>query len=339
MQALRLWAAWLAVVLITGLAVADDRSSLAALDELLARGEAETAVILASGLLEPGAVEPRNLWRVRQRLGAALIAAGRPDEAVGVLEAVLGEVPDDAASHLNLARALQMLGKGGRAVAEFEAALALAPERFEWRLEYAEALDALGIRRDALHQIKRARRDCADCEVALRGEVNHYLASGEAAAAAEPLGLLYARQPDPETRRLLALVLSSAGEVAAATALLDTVPVTAMTGAEVMILIQADRQLGASSRAVAWARAPGPELPAGWQPGADFWAIVAEICLRAEEAEAALTAIDRALAREPGQAVYHHNRAAILLALGREDEARAALAEARRLDPAQGGSP
>ena len=87
----------------------------------------------------------------------------------------------------------------------------------------------------------------------------------------------------------------------------------------------------ASSMAVAWARSVQPELPAGWRPGADFWAIVAEICLQAEDAEAALTAIDRALAREPEQAVYHHNRAAILLALGREDEARAALAEARRL--------
>ena len=70
-----------------------------------------------------------------------------------------------------------------------------------------------------------------------------------------------------------------------------------------------------------------------------FWALSAEICLAADEAAAALLASDRAIALRPDVAVYHHNRAAALVRLGREDEARAALAEARRLDPELGGTP
>ena len=69
------------------------------------------------------------------------------------------------------------------------------------------------------------------------------------------------------------------------------------------------------------------------------WAMISEICLAADDPAAALTAIDRAIGASPTAAIYHHNRGAILAGLGREDEARQALAEARRLDPSLGVDP
>jgi len=317
-------------------ALADDARLLAHLDALLAAGQAAEAIAAAEGALAGGEVAPRNEWRVQQRLGAAYVAAGRPGAAVPVLEAALQVAPGDAALHLNLARALRDQGRPGRAVSEFGLAVDLAPDRADWRLEYAAALADLGIRRDALAQIRLARRLCGDCAPALRGEVNHHLAFGDATAAIEPLQALHAHEPSPAVRSLLARSLGAAGEDAAVQALLDTVAAAGLTGAEALALARADRALGTAGRAVALA-AGTRALPADWQPPAEFWALAAETALAAGEPAAALRAIDRALALAPAQALLHHNRAAILLALGREDEARRALAEARRLDPGLGG--
>jgi Flp pilus assembly protein TadD len=67
--------------------------------------------------------------------------------------------------------------------------------------------------------------------------------------------------------------------------------------------------------------------------------MISEICLAAGDPAAALAGIDRAIGAAPSVAIYHHNRGAILAGLGREDEARQALAEARRLDPGLGVDP
>jgi len=333
---------WLRRVLVVGAVVlagsawSDVSADLARLDDLISAGRPLEAITLARSLLADPEYEPRSVWRVRQRLGVALMAAGRPEEAVADFEAALLIEPAEPALHLNLGRALRRTGQGGRAVAEFGVAIDLAPDAWSWRLEYAEALSALGIQRDALAQIRLARAACNDCPEALRGEANHFLARGDAAGSIEPLRALLAVQADPAVRRLLAGNLSALGDAAGVVALLDTVPEETLAGQEVMDLLQADRALGHCARALAWIRGEARPGAGDWQPGSDFWAIAAEICLAAGHAADALTAIDRALAISAGSAVYHHNRAAILLELGREDEARRALREARRLDPRLG---
>jgi tetratricopeptide (TPR) repeat protein len=308
-----------------------DAALLGRLDRMLAAGAMAPAAALADSALEHQAVAPRNVWRVQERLAVALTGSGRPGAAVAPLEDALRTAPREPSLHLNLARALRAVGQGGRAVAEYGSAVQLAPDRVDWRLEYAEALRALGIRRDALAQIRQARRRCGDCLPALRAEANHHLAFGAAAAAIAPLRALLAVDPDPAVRALLVRALGAAGEAQAVQALLDTVPPARLSMAEALALARADRRTGQAARARALARDQRP-LPAG-QPPAELWALVAETCQAAGEPRLALVAIDRALARAPERAILHHNRAAILVDLGREEEARAALATARRLDP------
>jgi predicted Zn-dependent protease len=310
-----------------------DIEDLARLDRLLAAGRAETAAEQARGLLAGGGVHPRNVWRVQQRLAVALLELDRPAEAVPVLETALQSAPDDAALHLNLGRALRGLGRPGRALGEFEAAVMLAPDRYLWRLEFAEVMLELGIRRDALQQIHLARATCRDCPEALRAEATYHQRVGDPAGAVAALVRLHALQPAPEVRRLLASALWARGDAEAVVALLDTVAVARLSGAEVLILVQADRRLGNSERALAWVGQPPAAAADGWLPDADFWAIVSEICLGTGAGELALQAIDRAIALRPEAAVLHHNRAAVLVRLDREDEARQALGEAQRLDP------
>ena len=337
----RVLAAFILMVGITlaGPATADDAAKLDHLDRLLAAGRANEAARLAADYLDTHELDPLNFWRFRQRLGVALIGSGQAAAAVPVLEHALLESPAEPALHQNLGRALRETGQRGRAVAEFQAAVTLAPDRYTWRLEYAEVLLDLGIGREALAEINAARQLCGDCPEALRGAVNFYLMTGDVAATIEPLRRLQAVAPAPQNRLLLVQALWAAAEVEAVADLLDPVTEDQLSGEELAILIEVDRRLGRSERARRWV-AGSTDMVArvALQPH-HVWAILAEICLAADLPESALTAIDRALADRADVALYHHNRAAILVALGRQDEARGALDEAHRLDPSLSDSP
>ena len=224
-------------------------------------------------------------------------------------------------------------------MAEFQTAVTLAPDRYTWRLEYAEVLLDLGIGREALAEIDAARRLCGDCPEALRGAVNFYLTTGDVAATIEPLRRLQAVEPAPRNRLLLVQALWAAADVEAVADLLDPVTEAQLSGEELAILIEVDRRLGRSERARRWVAGSAETVARVALPPHHVWAILAEICLAAEQPELALTAIDRALADRADVALYHHNRAAILVALDRQDEARGALAEAHRLDPNLSESP
>lgn len=330
---LTLLTAWMAVP-----AAADDVAELRSIDDLLDRGKAEAALARVEALLASPELAPSNHWRARLRLGAALVVVGRPAEAVGVLEGVLREV-DDATAHLNLARALVAMGQRGRAVSEYDQALGLDPAAALWRLEYSDLLLELGAVRDASSQIDEARRLCGDCPASLRAAANLALTRGDHAAAVEPLAALLALGAGPEIRARLVAARWNTGDLDGVAALLDPLATPALSGGEVMVLAQLERQRQRTERVLAWIEAPEEELPAGWMPPAEFWAMSAEVCLRAGLPREALLAIDRALARQPAVALYHHNRAAALAALGQEDAAREALAEARRLDPGLGETP
>lgn len=318
---------------------ADDESRLAQLDQLLAEGRAAEAAASAADILEAGDAEARNTWRFRQRLGVALVAGGRPADAVPVLERALSAAPSEPALHLNLGRALRAIGHGGRAVAEFGLAVNLAPERHEWRLEYADALLAIGVRRDALEEIRRARALCDDCPDALRGEVNFYLVADRPADAIGALRQLQAIDPKPQTRSLLVRALWNEGDAASVATVLDTEPESELDGEELALLLDVDRQLKRPARALRWVAEDAEAVRRVARPTHQVWALVSEICLAGDRPDAALLAVDRALVLEPTTAVYHHNRAAVLVALGRDTEARQALAEARRLDPSLGSAP
>ncbi len=334
---------WILVALVVGLAAvdarADDPARLGELDRLLGAGQAEQAVERATGFLEDGDIEPWNVWRFQQRLGVALVASGRPAEAVPVLELALAGAPDDPTLHLNLGRALRAIGHGGRAVSEFQVAVNLAPQRHDWLLEYAEALLALGIRRDALVQIRRARSICDDCLEALRGEVNYLMAVGQWADTVEPLRRIQAGDPSVATRRLLVQILWNLDDAAGVAAVLDTIPEAQLDGDELALILEVDRRLGRVERAQFWVSGDGETVARVARPTDQVWALVSEICLAGGDLDAALVAIDRAVELEAEVAVYHHNRAAILVALGRDDEARRALDESTRLDPNLGRSP
>ena len=331
-------------VAVTGLAATDDQAKLDQLDRLLAAGQAQEVVRLAAGYLDTGGLDPRNLWRFRQRLGVGLLASGEAAAAVPILERALAESPAEPALHQNLGRALRQTGQRGRAVAEFQMAVNLAPDRYTWRLEYAEALLDLGIRREALAEVNAARRLCNDCPEALRGAVNFHLATDDVAAAIEPLRQLQAVAPTSQYRLLLVQALWAAAEAEAVADLLDPVPEEQLSGEELAILIEVDRRLGRSDRARRWVTSGTGAVERVAYPPHHVWAVLAEICLADGQAESALVAIDRALADlalvDPTKAaLYHHNRAAILVALDRQDEARGELEEARRLDPGLGKSP
>lgn len=318
---------------------ADDDAELQRIDELIHEGRADEALQRVEALLASPELEPRNLWRARQRLGAALVAVGRPEDAVALLEAVIREVDDEATPRLNLARALVALGQPGRAVAEFQRALQLDPRHVEGYLEYGDALLSLGARREALRQIQAARELCGDCSQALRAEANLHLVAGRQDEAVAPLRALLVRGGGPEVRKLLVAALWNTGRAEAAAALLDTLSGEALSADEMLVVAQLERQRGRAGRARLWLDDPPRDLPAGWRPPARFWALASEACLAEDLPQLALAAVDRALERRPDVAVYHHNRAAILLQLGRQDEARQALDEARRLDPSLGGGP
>ncbi len=314
----------------------DDDAELVLIDELLAQGDPAAALARAEALAVSPDLERRNRWRARQRLGAALVAVGRAAEAVPVLEAAIGEV-EEASLHLNLGRALAALGKRGRAVAEYQRALLLDPTEPIWQLEYAEVLLALGVQRDAELAIARARDLCGDCPPSLRAAANLALVRGDHAGAIEPLTALFERGGEAEIRELLVESLWNLGDVDGASAVLDSVAVPGLSPDEMMVLAQLERRHQRADRVVGWVTDPRGTLPEGWQPPARFWAVCAEVCLAAGLPAVALTAIDRAIASEPAVGLYHHNRAAALVGLGRDDEARRALAEARRLSPDLGG--
>jgi len=309
----------------------DDASELQSIDRLLERGDAATALERVEALLMSSELQPRNRWRARLRLGAALLGVGRPAEAVPVLEAVLGEVAD-ASAHLYLARALAALDQRGRAIGEYQQALQLDGTHASWHLEFAAELLDLGAVRDARIRIDEARRLCGDCPPALRAAANLALAREDHAGAVGPLTDLLAGGAGPDVRRLLVAAHWNNGDVDAAAALLDTIATRGMSGEEIMVLVQVERQRRRPGRVASWVEAPQDHLPADWSPPAEFWALSAEVCLQADLAELALAAIERALALKPGMALLHHNRAAALVALGREGDARLALAEARRLE-------
>ena len=106
-------------------------------DLLLARAEPQAAVVLlreATQIEDGLAYDEPHLWLAptRHALGAALLAAGQPDQAAQVYREDLRHYPGNGWSLGGLAKALAQLGQAGparRAEAEAIAAFNLAERR------------------------------------------------------------------------------------------------------------------------------------------------------------------------------------------------------------------
>jgi len=308
-------------------------AALARLDSLLAAGAPERAVPLALRALAQWGADPLYGWQVQGRVGAALRAAGQAAEALPHIEQAVGRRPGDAGLHHLLGLALSDLGRSGRALAEFEQAADLDPRNPAHRLEAGRLRATLGDWRRACAELEIGRNLCAGCPEADRLLGSVLLAAGRPAEAVAPLLRLWTAHPDSQVRHHLLGALAAASLDSATLALVEATPPRDRTCDDWRMVIQAEGRLGGARWAVAALAVADSSAPGRFPVSeALFWAQSALNLLASGLPADALLAADRALALDGGRSVFHHNRAAILVALGRPDEARRALEVARRLD-------
>lgn len=311
--------------------------ALARVDSLLAAGDPGRAVTLAMQAAGHWAADPQYGWQVEGRLGAALLAAGRAAESLPHLEKAIGLHPEEPGARHQLGLALVALGRRGRALAEFEQAAALDPSAPAHRIEAGRLRAALGDWRGAQVELETALRLCGGCPEADRLLGSVLLKAGRPDEAVPVFRRLWAAQPDSAVRQNLLAALAGAGRDSAVLDLVGATPEAAWTRDDWRMAVQAEgRQGGARWSQAALARADSTGRGGdgrGRFPVDDalFWAQSSANLLAADRPASALRAMDRALALDPRQAVFHHNRAAILAALGRTADARLALDAARAL--------
>jgi tetratricopeptide (TPR) repeat protein len=310
-----------------------DRDPLARLDSLLAANQADQAATEAARLLTAVDLPAQFKAGVTQRQCVALQAAGRLEEALPVCEEAVLLALQEGSNHQNLGTCLQRLGQLGRAAGELEQALELAPARTDWRLQYARILLDLGARRESSHQIEMAAADCPSCPGVDRALADHALRTGRPALAIAPLQRLLLAGSSAPLRERLVQAYWDAGLPAGVDSTLAEAPLESLSGLEITLLLQADRAQTVTTRARRLA--PGGvdfgRVPEAVRREPRFWALVCELCLLGADPAAALSAIDAALALAPQDPRWHQNRAAVLVKLGREKDAAAALARAKAL--------
>lgn len=307
--------------------------ALSGIDSLLAAGRSDSALKAALAAVRRWGSDPLYGWQAEGRAGAALLAVGRPLEALPHLETAVGVQPADGALHHQLGLALAALGRNGRALAEFEEAARLDPAAVAPRLEAGRLRGSLGDIAGAKDAWAAASTLCGGCPEPDRLLAGLLLAAGRPADALLPLGRLRAVDPGDDLRRNLLAALAGAGRDSAVLQLVHEREIGVWTPDEWRQAVQAEGRLGAwrlAQAALQRAEVAGDGIP---RDDDVFWAHVAANLLAGGQAGPSLVAIDMALKLRPDQGIYHHNRAAALAALGRPEEARRAL-EAGGLEPA-----
>jgi Flp pilus assembly protein TadD len=308
-------------------------AALARLDSLLAAGALERAVPLALRVIAQWGDDPLYGWQVHGRAGVVLRASDRPAEALPQLEQAVRLRPQDAGLHHQLGLALSDLGRSGRALAEFEQAADLDSGNPAPRLEAGRLRAALGDWRRARDELEIGRQLCGGCPEADRLLGSVLMAAGRPAEAVAPLLRLWAAYPDSQIRHHLLGALAAAAMDSATLALVEGTLPGSRTRDDWRMAVQAEGRLGGARWAAAALAMPDSSAP-GRFPGSEawFWAQAALNLLAAGMPAEALLAADRALALDGGRSVFHHNRAAILVKLGRQDEARRSLEAAGALE-------
>lgn len=311
--------------------------AIARVDSLVAAGQAVIAIPMALQARERWKDDPVFGWQVEARAGEACLAAGRAPDALPFLERACRLRPTEGILHHRLGTALLRMGRTGRALAEFDEAARLSPTDPAPLLESGRLRAELGDLGRACVAFEAARIACGGCPEADRLLGSVLLAAGKPAEAIAPLSRLWSAHPDSLVRRHLLAALAGAQRDSAVLALVASTPARRLDRDDWRMAVQAEGRLGGADWAAAAVTTPGTEAARFPVDDAVFWAQAARNLERTGRLDAALAAVDRAVALEPGRAVFLHNRAAILAALGRTEEARRALEASSRaegVDPA-----
>jgi len=310
--------------------------ALALADSLLGAGHADQALNLIEDLERRWGDDPLFGSQISEWRGVALLAVGRTDEALPLLEEAVARRPMSAGTHRNLALALAALGRRGRALAEYAQAAELAPRDAGHRLDHAHYLAEFGLWDGAAEEYRAASYLCDRCPAAERGWAVALLRAGRPDEALAPLLRLHRPAGDFEDLSLLVTAAQAAGRDSLLLAVLAGEPTARRDRGMFHAEVQAEGRL--VGRPPSCSLAHVRELEAGRTPSpvaADplFWGRVSLNLLEANEDAAGLVAADRAIELDPGNAVFRNNRVVLLTRLGRHEEARLEWERVLLLDP------
>jgi len=307
------------------------RAELAAIDSLFISSALDSVLVRTSNLLRVYPDDPLYSWQINERLGLALHRLGRSTAAIRYLETAILLAPQEASCHLNLAAALMALGQRGRAFAEYDEATSRDPSNWRAHLDYGQVLHTYRMTDEARHHLTLADQLCPGCLEVTRVLAWFHLDNQEYGLAIGPLEALHATEPSGELRHNLAHALLSTQQPTRVRELLEPFWPNQLSAAESLILLEAFQALGESERI----RKMVAEVEANTPVANEslFWGRAAFLCLEAEQNEAGLFAIDRAIALAPEQVIYRNNRVVLLTRLERHDEAAQEWDRVLELDP------
>jgi ABC-type polysaccharide/polyol phosphate export permease/Flp pilus assembly protein TadD len=273
---------------------------------------------------------------LRCRLAEALFHHGRRDEAVTCCRQALPHVGGDPALLELCAWVFSNDARHADAAAAYRSLLALSPHWIDGHRHLSAALAAAGHGEEAIRHARAAADGAADNAEYARHAGQLLLAAGGPAEAAEYLGRALALDPaDPAALCLAATTCGDLGHIdeavdlarrAAATAAGDAA--VAIQAAELLMRWQRPEE-GAEVLAGIPAKAASPRL----------WRVLSAAEMLCGRLDAALCAVERALAAAPDEAEYHVHRGHLLWRLGDSAGAAAAFARAAALDPANRDAP
>jgi len=153
-------------------------------------------------------------WMAYANLGTLFVDAGRPQEAIGLLDRALRLKPDFPEEHVDMGDALRAVGRNAEAVAQYEEALRLRPRYPEAHYNLGVVLAAGGRIPEAIAEYREAvrlRPGYAEAHNNLgnvlreAGRIPEAIAEFEAALRLKPSA--------PEARNNLGIALSDAGRL------------------------------------------------------------------------------------------------------------------------------
>jgi tetratricopeptide (TPR) repeat protein len=295
--------------------------------DLLAREarEAEAETALRSAL--EGAPERLD---VRERLALVLVAAGRDDEALALLEQVRARHGDDPVFHRAAGDVLLAAGHPGEALAAYREGLRLAPERPDLRLREADALMQTGALEESASRLRELVEERpSDPGVAL-ASLRAMALEGRSEEAIEALRAMVGRDPDLGAGHYLLGVLllvsdrpaEAVGSLALAAELASGPSKTSARRVLAEARLRAGEFEQAASEAEALLAADAGDLRARL--------LLAEARLSAGDSEGAEAILVDA---DEGSAAVHAARARVLVRQGRLPEAQAQVERAFALEP------
>lgn len=310
--------------------------ALAEVDSLLNLSLDDVAVELAQSGLKKYQNDGRLNWQFEGRLAVGLLRAGRPEEALPLLEKQVQLQDKVALHHRNLGACLLALGKKGRALSEYELAVDLEPRDFAGRLEFGQLLMEFRIHRDAQVQLLTAAELCGNCLEVQPALARYYMEVKNWEKAIDPLQRLWQETANPVARRNLLNALDKAGRDSELVAMLNESPAD-LAADECRLLLAAEYRLGRTESSLLLVGAltlePEKALPEAITTDAVLWAQVSMNLMEGTTDPEALVAIDRAILLDGNQVVYRNNRVVLLQRLGRQDEAEEEWKRVLELDP------